>query len=193
MAMTEHDGITFLSHQSNGTVAAGAMCTMVVRPQIPLVEPYKLFIPRWIAANFTIEDVRVGNRSQFPQAQSMLAEQFSHGDGHEFKCEKIYVAMDFLMMVTNISGACQTFRASWACYLPKEKPLPFIPDEYRAPSIVDILRSKYKETKEAVRDKVEEKVEEFKQKVEQKLSPRKALPKPKDPPSFGWDPGYGDD
>lgn len=191
--------ITFISHYSEQCVPAGGTCMLLARPQIPLLEPYKLFIPAWCADAFTIEDVRVGNRSMFPRAQSLTAEQFSHGDGHLFKCEKLMVAMDFLMMVTNHSGMQRHFRASWACYLPKYETPAF--EEHslwsKIPSPLDALKrateetlAKGREVIQRAKDSIEDRAREV-----MDLKPRqpRQLPKPKDPPSFGWDPGYGDD
>lgn len=189
---TEDRQTTFISHASYRPVAAMETVTVLARPQVPFLEPYKLFIPREIADCFLIQEVRVGNRSMFPAAQSILAEQFSHGDGHLFKCEPIHIGQDFSMDVTNISGGMRTFRASWACYLPHESKLPAFEKQE---SVLDRLRRVTDETIARGRESIQRAkdiVEEIVYPGRQAAKPPRQLPKPKDPPNFGWDP-HGDD
>lgn len=94
------------------TVAAGASATIRVQPQ----EPFKgkrLVVPSSIGANFTIDDIRVGNRSQLVVSGALPALTFSEqGWGVEVNLDTAQVSQFIELDVTNISGASQVFRGS---------------------------------------------------------------------------------
>lgn len=168
--------VTFISHESSYPVAAGAIVSMVARPQVEVIKPYKLFIELDVAKSFVINDIRVGNRSMFPMCQNLPATQFSHDDGHLIEVDPIMLAMDFLMMVTNISEAQRTFRASWACYKTENvQQFPRRPTRVRS-LVLPPLAEDLEETVEVPASKIESVPASEKQEV----------------PNFGWDPGYGD-
>lgn len=58
---------------SNGPIEAGATAQIWARPQSGPYRGDRIVVPDEIAGYFEICDLRVGNRSQFPQAQAMPA------------------------------------------------------------------------------------------------------------------------
>ena len=130
---------------SNGEILAGQTCTMVARPQVLACKPFFCLVEANIAPFFGIEDIRVGNRSMFQQFQSLPATHFSTppmhafneetrkvvqelidlewiSAGRHFDCETVQTAMDFAMIVTNISGDPHRFTATWDAWVPKFEP-----------------------------------------------------------------------
>jgi len=102
-----------LPMSSNGTVAAGASSTITARPQTIAFKPIRITIPATIGPDFTIEDVKVGNKSQLAQSGSLPAEAFVQtAFGVEMDMDTIQTSQDFVLQVTNVSGAARTFRAA---------------------------------------------------------------------------------
>lgn len=102
-----------LPMSSTGAVAAGASSTITARPQTMAFKPQRVVVPATIAPNFTIEDIKVGNVSQLAQSGSLPAEAFVQTlfDG-EMDMDTCQTSQDFVIQLTNISGAATTFRAA---------------------------------------------------------------------------------
>lgn len=98
---------------STGTVAAGASVTITSRPQSIAFKPERVVIPSTIAALFTVDDIKVGNKSQFVQSGSLPGEAFlpTLFDG-QMEMDTVQTSQDFVMQITNISGAAVQFRAA---------------------------------------------------------------------------------
>jgi hypothetical protein len=101
-----------LPMESTGTVAAGTAATITSRPQSIAFRPQRVVIPSTIAPNFTISDIKVGNKSQLVQSGNLAAEAFVPNvqDG-DMDMDTVQTSQDFVMQVNNISGGNVTFRA----------------------------------------------------------------------------------
>lgn len=98
---------------SSGTVAAGSSATITARPQTIAFKPQRLLIPATIAPDFTIEDIKVGNKSQLAQSGSLPGEAFVQGAFDAMlDMDTVQTSQDFVLQLTNISGAARTFRAA---------------------------------------------------------------------------------
>jgi hypothetical protein len=94
-------------------VPAGATVTVVTRPQI-LFRPTRLVVPSAVAPAFTIDDIKVGNKSQFVAAGPVPAEAFSQtAFSTPLKIDTAQISMDLIVQATNISAAPADFRASF--------------------------------------------------------------------------------
>ncbi len=101
-----------LGMNSTGTVAAGASANITARPQTAAFKPERIVIPASIAPDFTIQDIKCGNVSQLAQSGDLAAEAFVQTVfGGEMDLGTVQTSQDFVMLVTNISGAARTFRA----------------------------------------------------------------------------------
>lgn len=93
-------------------VPAGATVTVTTRPQV-LFRPTRLVVPSAVAPSFTIDDIKVGNRSQFVAAGPVPAESFSQtAFSTPLKIDTAQISMDLIVQATNISAAPADFRAS---------------------------------------------------------------------------------
>jgi hypothetical protein len=102
-----------LPMSSTGTVGAGNSTTITARPQTIAFKPVRITIPATIGPDFTIEDIKVGNRSQMAQSGSLPAEAFVQtAFGVEMDMDTVQTSQDFVLQITNISGAARTFRAA---------------------------------------------------------------------------------
>jgi hypothetical protein len=98
---------------STGVVNAGTSATITARPQTIAFKPIRITIPATIGPDFTIEDIKVGNKSQLAQSGSLPAEAFVQtAFGVEMDMDTVQTSQDFVLQVTNISGANRTFRAA---------------------------------------------------------------------------------
>lgn len=98
---------------SSGTVAAGSSATITARPQTIAFKPQRLLIPATIAPDFTIEDIKVGNKSQLAQSGSLPGEAFVQGAFDAMlDMDTVQTSQDFVLQLTNIAGAARTFRAA---------------------------------------------------------------------------------
>jgi hypothetical protein len=98
---------------STGLVGAGTSATITARPQTIAFKPQRVTIPATIAPDFTIEDIKVGNKSQLAQSGSLPAEAFTQTSfGVEMDMDTVQTSQDFVIQLTNISGANRTFRAA---------------------------------------------------------------------------------
>lgn len=97
---------------SNGTIAAAGTATITARPQTFAFKPERVFVPASVGPDFTIQDIKVGNVSQLVQSGDLPAEAFSQTSfGVEMDMDTVQTSQDFIIQVTNISGAARTFRA----------------------------------------------------------------------------------
>lgn len=98
---------------STGTVAAGASATITARPQAVAFKPQRIVIPSTIAPDFIILDIKVGNKSQLVQSGELPGEAFAPDlvDG-EMEMDTVQTSQDFVVSITNISGAARQFRAA---------------------------------------------------------------------------------
>lgn len=102
-----------LPMSSTGVVAAAASTSINSRPQTIAFKPIRITIPATIGPDFTIEDIKVGNKSQLAQSGSLPAEAFVQtAFGVEMDMDTVQTSQDFVLQVTNISGASRTFRAA---------------------------------------------------------------------------------
>lgn len=93
-------------------IAAAASATVTQRPQV-LFRPQRVVVPASLAPNFTIDDIKVGNKSQLISAGAVPAEAFAQTSfGVEMKMDTCQISMDLILEVTNISAAASDFRAS---------------------------------------------------------------------------------
>jgi hypothetical protein len=94
-------------------IAAGAQVIVTTQPQV-LYKPERLVVPTTIAPFFTIDDILVGNKSQFPSANPLPAEMFiPNAEAVVLELETVNPAINLSLRVTNISGAQQNFRAGF--------------------------------------------------------------------------------
>lgn len=83
---------------SSGNITTSA--TVTARPQSVAYRPEKMIVGG-TPADWLIDDIKVGNRSQFAQAGSIPAEAFaSNALGNEVAFETVQTAMDFVVQVT---------------------------------------------------------------------------------------------
>lgn len=102
-----------LPMSSTGVVPAGTSTTVTARPQTIAFKPQRVTVPATIAPDFTIEDIKVGNKSQLAQSGSLPAEAFTQTSfGVEMDMDTVQTSQDFVIQLTNISGANRTFRAA---------------------------------------------------------------------------------
>lgn len=88
---------------SSGNITASAAVT--ARPQSMAYRPEKIIVGG-TPTDWLIDDIKVGNRSQFSQAGSIPAEAFaSNALGNEVAFETVQTAMDFVVQVTYLGTA----------------------------------------------------------------------------------------
>jgi hypothetical protein len=196
--------VTFLTLDSEVQLPPGATKAVLARPQIPGLKPYRLRIDPLIALFFQIEDIKVGNHSMFPRAQSLPASQFMHGNGEPFDCEEIMLAQDFTMYVTNISnciprlegpngrvgpaGVPMQFIATWACLIvPPRRLEPRFHSRVEREAYERQMREVMHDGSEDIGSRIDHVAELGKPPIG--LTP---MPKRREHPGFGWDPGHDD-
>jgi len=92
-------------------IAAGVTATVTTQPQ-EVFKGYRLVVPETIAPFFTIDNILVGNKSQFPAATPLPAEGFiPQAADVDLDLETVNPAINLSLVVTNISGIAQNFRA----------------------------------------------------------------------------------
>lgn len=104
-----------LGIQSASTVAAGASEVITFRPQV-LFRGTRLIIPDAIAPFFTIDDIKIGNQSQFAASGAVPAAAFGESVNSSGRPNLVMktaqVSQDIVMTITNRSGAAAQFRAA---------------------------------------------------------------------------------
>lgn len=94
-------------------VLAGATVRVQTQPQT-LFKPMRLAVPTTIASFFVLEDVKVGNVSQFPSANPIPCEVFVPGMfGGGLNLRTVNPALNLELQVRNIDGAAHDFRAAF--------------------------------------------------------------------------------
>jgi hypothetical protein len=94
-------------------VGAGLSANISANPQ-QLFRPERFVIPASLAPSFTVQDIKVGNVSQFPNAGDIPGEVFaqnSFDDGVRF--DTVNPAINLLVSTTNITGGSLTFRGAF--------------------------------------------------------------------------------
>jgi hypothetical protein len=94
-------------------VGAGLNANISANPQ-QLFRPERFVIPASLAPSFTIQDIKVGNVSQFPNAGDIPGEVFaqnSYDDGIRF--DTVNPAINLQVSCTNITGGSLTFRGAF--------------------------------------------------------------------------------
>ena len=94
-------------------VGAGLSANISANPQ-QLFRPERFVIPASLAPSFTIQDIKVGNVSQFPNAGDIPGEVFaqnSFDDGVRF--DTVNPAINLQVSCTNITGGSLTFRGAF--------------------------------------------------------------------------------
>lgn len=103
----------YLPMVSNGTIAAAASQTITARPQSIAFKPQRVVVPASIAPDFTIDTINVGVKPQAVQTGSVSAETFvADAVDCDMDMDTVQTSQDFILGVTNISGAARTFRAT---------------------------------------------------------------------------------
>lgn len=94
-------------------IAAGASASVTTNPQT-LFKPVRFVVPTTIAAFFTLDDVKVGNVSQFPSSNPIPCEAFVPGMfGGGLSLRTVNPAINLQVTVTNIDAAAHDFRAAF--------------------------------------------------------------------------------
>lgn len=97
---------------STGTVAAAATSSITARPQTVAFKPTRVVVPASIAPDFTINDIKVGVKSQFAQSGALPAEMFTQNAFDvDMDMDTVQTSQDFVLDVANISGGARQFRA----------------------------------------------------------------------------------
>lgn len=95
------------------TIAANTPATITTQPQT-WFKPMRLVVGESIAPFFTIDNIIVGNKSQFPSPVPLPAEMFiPQAEAVVMDLETVNPALNLTLVVTNISGVPQNFRAGF--------------------------------------------------------------------------------
>lgn len=94
-------------------VAAGAQAIITTQPQT-WFKPMRLVVPGSIAPFFTIDNLIIGNKSQFPSPVPLPAETFiPEAQAVVMELDTVNPALNLTVVATNISGVAQNFRATF--------------------------------------------------------------------------------
>ena len=94
-------------------VAAGAQVLITTQPQT-WFKPMRLVIPGSIAPFFTVDNIIVGNKSQFPSPIALPGETFiPEAEAVVLDLATVDPAINLTLAVTNISGVPLIFRATF--------------------------------------------------------------------------------
>lgn len=92
-------------------IAANTQATITTQPQT-WFKPMRLVIGESIAPFFTVDNIIVGNKSQFPSPVPLPAEGFiPPAEAVVMDLATVNPALNLTLQVTNISGVPQNFRA----------------------------------------------------------------------------------
>lgn len=93
-------------------VAAGSSQVVSARPQV-LFRPTRLVIPTAVAPLFSVDDIKIGNRSQLVAAGPVPAEAFSPSAFNTpLRMDTCQVSMEIILQISNLSAAPTDFRAA---------------------------------------------------------------------------------
>ncbi len=94
-------------------VAAGTQAVITTQPQT-WFKPMRLVVPGSIAPFFTIDNLIIGNKSQFPSPVALPAETFiPEAQAVVMELDTVNPALNLTIVATNISGIAQNFRATF--------------------------------------------------------------------------------
>ena len=94
-------------------VAAGTQAIITTQPQT-WFKPMRLVVPGSIAPFFTIDNLIIGNKSQFPSPVPLPAETFiPEAQAVVMELDTVNPALNLTVVATNISGVAQNFRATF--------------------------------------------------------------------------------
>lgn len=94
-------------------IAANTQATITTQPQT-WFKPMRLVIGESIAPFFTIDNIIIGNKSQFPSPVPLPGEMFiPQAAAVVMELATVNPALNLTMQVTNISGVAQNFRAGF--------------------------------------------------------------------------------
>ena len=94
-------------------VAAGTQAIITTQPQT-WFKPQRLVVPGSIAPFFTIDNLIVGNKSQFPSPIPLPAETvIPEAQAVVMDLDTVNPALNMTVVATNISGVPQNFRATF--------------------------------------------------------------------------------
>jgi hypothetical protein len=94
-------------------VAAGTQATITTQPQT-WFKPQRLVVPDSIGPFFTIDNIVIGNISQFPSPVPLPAEMFGPAaQAVVMDLATVNPALNLTIVATNISGVPQNFRAGF--------------------------------------------------------------------------------
>ena len=94
-------------------VAAGTQAIITTQPQTGF-KPMRLVVPGSIAPFFTIDNLIIGNKSQFPSPVPLPAETFiPEAQAVVMELDTVNPALNLTVVATNISGVAQNFRATF--------------------------------------------------------------------------------
>lgn len=95
------------------SIASLASSNITASPQSIAFKPERLVIPATIAPDFTVDNILVGVTPQSVQIGSAPAEAFvANAVDCQLDCDTVQTSMNFVVAVTNISGATRTFRGA---------------------------------------------------------------------------------
>lgn len=93
-------------------VAAGATVDVTQRPQV-VFKPERIVVAATNAASFTIDDIKIGNKSQLVANGTIPAEAFTQGAfGVTMSMDTCDISQDFILEVTNTSAGALDFYAA---------------------------------------------------------------------------------
>ena len=94
-------------------IAAGTQATITTQPQT-WFKPQRLVVPDSIGPFFTIDNIVIGNISQFPSPVPLPAEMFGPAaQAVVMDLQTVNPALNLTIVATNISGVPQNFRAGF--------------------------------------------------------------------------------
>jgi hypothetical protein len=94
-------------------ITSGSPAVITTQPQT-WFKPMRLVVPESIAPFFTVDNIIVGNKSQFPSPVSLPAEMFiPAAEAVVMDLDTVNPALNLTVAVTNISGVTQNFRAGF--------------------------------------------------------------------------------
>lgn len=93
-------------------LASGTLTPVISRPQV-IFRGERLVIPSTVSANFTVQDIRIGNRSQLANSNQLPAQVFIEtAVGVRLSLDTAQIAQDIAIEVNNISNTNVTFQAA---------------------------------------------------------------------------------
>ena len=105
-------GVQPIGFESLG-IAATTQVVVTTQPQT-WFKPMRLVIPGSIAPFFTVNNIIIGNKSQFPSPVAIPGETFiPEAQAVVMDLDTVNPALNLTLVVTNISGVPQNFRATF--------------------------------------------------------------------------------